>query len=86
MTVGVAIDCDRGRTEGGEAMAKARKKKARKSAKRAPKKRKTAVRSKARKAARARRARSRAQGSLADAVREAAALRRRLTGPNTFED
>jgi hypothetical protein len=67
-------------------MAKARKTKARRSAKPASKKRKTTVRSKTRKVARTRRARSQAKGSFTDAVHEAAELRRRLAGPNTFED
>jgi hypothetical protein len=64
-------------------MAKARKRKTRKPAKRASKKRATTAKLKARKV---RRAKSRKPGSLADAVHEAAELRRRLAGHNTFED
>ena len=68
-------------------MAKARKKKAHKTAKRASKKRKTVVKSKRRvKAGRAKRAKRVKQGSFVDALREAAALRSRLAGHNTFED
>jgi hypothetical protein len=64
-------------------MAKARKRKARKPARRASKKRKTTAKLKARKA---RRAKSRKPGSFAGAIHEAAELRRRLAGNNTFED
>ena len=73
-------------------MAKARKK-ARRPAKRSAKKRKTAAKSKARRPgkakSRARRGKA-AKGSFVEAVAggvsEAAALRRRLAGRNTFED
>ena len=75
-------------------MAKGRKK-ARKPAKRSAKKRKTAVKSKARRSAkaksRAKRKRAKAPKesfveAVAGGVSEAAALRSRLVGHNTFED
>ena len=72
-------------------MAKARKK-ARKAAKRPAKKRKAVSRAKARRPAgkKLRRARARKSTSIVDTVTEtihdSAELRRRLAGPNTFED
>jgi hypothetical protein len=66
-------------------MAKARKTTARKPAKRVAKKRKT-VRLKGRKPARAKRAKARKPTSFVEAVKEAVALRDRLSGHNTFED
>jgi hypothetical protein len=71
-------------------MAKARKKKGRKPAKRAAKKRKVAVNSKARRPAKKARRRPAKPASfveaVADAAREARELRSRLAGHNTFED
>jgi hypothetical protein len=68
-------------------MAKARKKAARKPVKRkAVPKRKAAAKSRRPAKTRARRAKAKTQESFVDAVREAAALRRRLGGANTFED
>jgi hypothetical protein len=72
-------------------MAKSRKK-VRKVAKRPAKKRKAVAKAKARKPARkkARKVKPRKQTSFIDAVTgtvtETGALRRRLAGPNTFED
>ena len=71
-------------------MAKSRKKKARKAAKRTVKKRKT-VKAKARRPVKkTRRAKRRKQTSIVDTVagtvQETGELRSRLAGPNTFED
>jgi hypothetical protein len=68
-------------------MAKSRKKKTRKAAKRTAKKRKSPVKARSRKPAKkTRRAKRRKQPSIVDAVRETGELRSRLAGTNTFED
>jgi hypothetical protein len=68
-------------------MAKSRKKKTRKAAKRTAKKRRSPVKARSRKPAkRTRRAKRRKQTSIVDTVRETGELRSRLAGTNTFED